>query len=226
MLKLSIKEGIDTWPTAPVAPLRDEIKAKNGSWFKDELGRRMLLRGVNFQGSCKLPYTPEDERETNLANTEFLDYKNVSFVGRPFPLDEADFHLGRLRCMGFTFLRFLITWEAVEHDGPGKYDDEYLDYLKNMLNKCETHGISVFVDFHQDVWSRWTGGDGAPAWTLEKVGFALDKLDASAAAFTQQNCKGGDYPGTSGSALCLVATIQNALLYLAFPACCRHGVEQ
>lgn len=154
----------------------------------------MLLRGVNLQGSCKLPYTPEDERATHLPNTQFEDYKNVSFVGRPFPLDEADFHLGRLRCMGFTFLRFLITWEAVEHSGPQQYDNEYLDYLKSMMEKCATHGISVFVDFHQDVWSRWTGGDGAPAWTLEKVGFDLSKLDDSAAALTQQHCDPSEYP--------------------------------
>jgi hypothetical protein len=36
------------------------------------------------------------------------------------------------------------------------------------------------------VFSRWTGGDGAPYWTLEAVGFDLDNLDATGAAITHQ----------------------------------------
>ena len=33
---------------------------------------------------------------------------------------------------------------------------------------------------------RWTGGDGAPAWTLEAAGFDVTKLDATGAALTHQ----------------------------------------
>ena len=189
----NISVSSDAWPTAPVAPLRGELQAKNGSWFNDELGRRVLLRGINCQGGSKLPYTPHDQSATHLANSGFEQYQNVSFVGRPFPLDQADFHLGRLRAMGMTCLRLLVTWEAVEHEGPQQYDQEYLQYLKSIVEKCHEHGMSVFVDFHQDVFTRWTGGDGAPAWILTKVGFCLQTLDSSAAALTQQHCK-GDYP--------------------------------
>ena len=51
----------------------------------------------------------------------------------------------------------------------------------------------MFIDPHQDVWSRWTGGDGAPLWTLIKVGFDPAQLDASAAALTHQHY-GDDFP--------------------------------
>lgn len=196
--QILISDGVDNWPRAPVAPVRGELVAKGGSWFRDTDGRRLLLRGINLAGGCKMPMEPPEERVSHLkATEEFYKYKGVSFVGRPFPLEEADLHLGRLRAMGLTFLRFLVTWEAVEHDGPGQYDEKYLVYLRTVVQRCADHGISVFIDFHQDVWSRWTGGDGAPAWTLEKVGFALDKLDASGAALTQQHWDekvDGEYP--------------------------------
>ena len=88
-----------------------------GRWFTDEFGRILQLRGVNLSGNAKLPYRPY--LPTHISNREvFFDHKNVSFVGRPFPLDQADSHFARLRRWGFTFLRFCVTWEAIEHEGP------------------------------------------------------------------------------------------------------------
>lgn len=155
----------------------------DGRHFKDELGRTLMLRGVNLGGSSKVPWLPNGAS----WNPEgFYDHRNVSFVGRPFPLAEADEHFSRLCAWGFTFLRFIVTWEAIEHAGPGVYDEEYLDYLHKIIEKAGEHGISVFIDPHQDVWSRFTGGDGAPGWTLELVGFDLRQLNASGAAIVHQ----------------------------------------
>jgi hypothetical protein len=76
--------------------------------------RIKLLKGVNLSGSAKQPFTPKlPSHETN----GFYNI-NCSFVGRPFPLDEADQHFKRLSNWGFTFLRFNTTWEAIEHLGP------------------------------------------------------------------------------------------------------------
>jgi hypothetical protein len=93
---------------------------------------------------------------------------------------------GRLREWGLTFLRFMITWEAVEHGRPGIHDQQYLDYLRAVIRKANGHGISVFIDPHQDVWSRWCGGDGAPGWTLETARFDLARLEETGAAMTHQ----------------------------------------
>jgi hypothetical protein len=80
--------------------------------------------------------------------------------------------------------------EAVEHEGPGRYDLPYLDYLEALLGRADAHGLDVLIDFHQDVWSRFTGGDGAPRWTLEAVGFDVGALHATGAAFLE-----AEHPG-------------------------------
>jgi hypothetical protein len=118
-------------PIAPVAPLRGELVSKNTQWFLDNDGRRVLLRGVNLGGSTKMPTRPNGA-SWNKQGFYDVGKDEVSFVGRPFPLAEADEHLERLRAWGFTFLRFLITWEAVEHNGPGQYDEDYLSYVKGQ----------------------------------------------------------------------------------------------
>lgn len=47
----------------------------------------------------------------------FFDSANVSYIGRPFPLDEMDEHLTRIKDWGFRVIRLVVTWEALEHAG-------------------------------------------------------------------------------------------------------------
>jgi hypothetical protein len=150
------------------------------AWFVDPEGRPTLLRGVNFGGSTKVPFTPDGA--THLG-VDFTHWRDVSFVGRPAPLDEIDRHLDRVAHWGFNVLRFLVTWEAIEHAGPGQHDEAYLDYVRECVRRAGERGLLVFVDPHQDVWSRWTGGDGAPYWTLELAGMRPERfVDADAVA--------------------------------------------
>jgi hypothetical protein len=155
----------------------------NNSWIMDDGGRRLILRGVNLGGSSKVPFKPNGATH---IKENFYNHRDVSFVGRPFPLDRCNEHFERLSKWGFTFLRCVITWEAVEHQGPGQYDNEYLDYLAAVLERAGQFGIKLFIDPHQDVWSRFTGGDGAPGWTLEAAGFAIQNFMKTGAAITHQ----------------------------------------
>ena len=158
------------------------LKTKK-EWFVDEKGRTVLLRGVNLGGSSKVPFNPNGATH---IKTDFSDHRNVSFIGRPFPIKEADEHFTRLKHWGFNCLRFLVTWEAVEHKGPGEYDKEYLDYIEEILKIVESYKFYTFIDPHQDVWSRMSGGDGAPGWTFEKVGLDFTKFDTADAALVMQ----------------------------------------
>src|SRR5688572_21211266 len=111
---------------------RSMINASQG-FFKDELGRTLILRGVNLGGSSKIPSRPDG---ATFRKEGFFDHRKVSFVGRPFPLETADEHFTRLRAWGLTFERLVVTWEAIEHAGPGLYDQDYLDYLYAVIKKA------------------------------------------------------------------------------------------
>ena len=155
--------------------------------FLDEHNRSIHFRGVNLAGSSKLPYKQASHTK------ESLDLDAISFVNRPFPLEEADEHFARLKYWGFNLLRFVVTWEAIEHQGQGIYDEDYLEYLQLVIEKAASYGFYIYIDPHQDVWSRFCGGDGAPAWTLELAGFDLAKLAATGAA-SLHAIHGNPYP--------------------------------
>ncbi len=155
----------------------------DGSRFKDEHGRTLMLRGVNLGGSSKVPFKPNGA--THLRE-HFYNHRDVSFVGRPFPINEAEEHFKRLKSWGMTFLRLLVTWEAVEHAGPGQYDQEYLHYLRTIVEIAGQSEIQLFIDPHQDVWSRFSGGDGAPGWTFEAIGLDITRFAETGAAITHQ----------------------------------------
>ena len=166
-----------------------------GERFVDAKGRTVHLHGVNVP--CKLPTGPSP-MPTHLeagpgkdgGHWDFFDGRSVSFVGRPFPLEEADEHLLRLRSWGFNCLRFNVAWEAIEHAGPGQYDHDYITYVRKVLERAAAHGLWVYIDPHQDAWSRFTGGSGHPSWTLELAGMDVRKLVPCGAAVLHQTWPG------------------------------------
>lgn len=38
-----------------------------------------------------------------------------------------------------------MTWDAVEHAGPGQYDKEYLAYLRALLESLRGTGLVAYV---------------------------------------------------------------------------------
>jgi len=108
--------------------------------FVDDQGATIILRGVDVAGDSKVPpFRP--------ARPEIFD---------------------ALPGWGINVVRLLFTWEAYEPQ-PGQYDDSYLDYYKAAVEKAQSLGIYVLVDFHQDGFSRWLAsgcGEGFPQWAI------------------------------------------------------------
>lgn len=106
-----------------------------GTKFRNESGREVLLQGINFV--CK---------EKNQGYL-WPDHKKL---------------FAWFAESGFNLIRLGIFWDAVE-PSPGKYDDAYLKRISNVIEDAEKEHLYVLVDMHQDLWSVLYA-DGAPAW--------------------------------------------------------------
>lgn len=90
----------------------------------------------------------------------------------------------------------LITRPAL---ASGRFDYDFMDYIVRVLYKCKEYGFKVYLDPHQDSvralscppsalshsffqWSRFSGGSGAPYWTLPACGIDPEAFTATQAA--------------------------------------------
>jgi hypothetical protein len=149
-----------------------------GTRLRDSLGREITFRGINIDAGSKLPRHPT---QTSHDKTGFFN-TDVSFVDRPFTEDQAHVHFARLKRWGYNVIRYIFTWEALEHAGPGIYDYDFIAHTVKILRIAKSYGFYVFMDPHQDVWSRFTGGSGAPLWTLHACGLDPEKFPQTQAA--------------------------------------------
>ncbi|EMD00162.1 glycoside hydrolase family 5 protein [Baudoinia panamericana UAMH 10762] len=144
--------------------------------------REFYASGINVSGDSKLPAHPPISSH---VKEQFFDGDSVSFVDRPFSVAEAHTHFSRLKRWGYNTIRYIFTWEALEHEGPGRYDEDFIQHTVKILRIAGQYGFHVYMDPHQDVWSRYTGGSGAPMWTIYACGFDPTKFATTQAALVQ-----------------------------------------
>ncbi|TDZ48249.1 putative glycosyl hydrolase [Colletotrichum trifolii] len=147
--------------------------------FRDGYGRQVVLRGLNVAADAKLPSEPD---QPSHIGDNFFDGDNVKFHNRPFSKDEAHEHFSRIKRYGYNTIRYVFTWEAIEAAGPGRYDEEWIQHTIDVLRIAKEYGFYIFMDPHQDVWSRYCGGSGAPMWTIYACGLNPQSFAATEAA--------------------------------------------
>jgi beta-galactosidase GanA len=128
-----------------MSPLRIRIE---GHRFRDSDDREVILHGINVAADAKYPSSPD---QPSHISENFFDGDNVSFTQRPFSLEDAHVHFSRLRRCGYNTIRYVFTWEAIEHAGPGKYDEEWIKHTISLLRLAKEYGFYIFMDPHQDV---------------------------------------------------------------------------
>lgn len=164
------------------AALGGPIRIDRGQ-FVDGHGRTLSLRGLNVSGASKLPTKPNG---LSHLTDGFYEHRTVTFIGRPFPIEEAPLHFRRLQAWGLPLIRLLVTWESIGHAGPDPTTDldiEYISYLREIIELMPRYGIKCFICAHQDVWSRFSGGSGAPGWTFEAAGLDIEAFIHTGAAY-------------------------------------------
>ena len=127
-----------------------------GALIADAQGRELVLRGFSTDQTAKS--SPD---------------------GLP-TFTEADLDIEQ-RDMGTNFVRFLISWRAVEPQ-EGVIDQAYLDAVAARVAWYADRGYKVMLDMHQDLWGpaitpEGKNGNGAPAWATHLDGLRVTPQD-------------------------------------------------
>lgn len=115
-----------------VAPL-----AAAGRWLVDDLGRAVLLHGVNMVAK-RAPYYP---------------------AALGFAADDAAF----LAAEGFNAVRLGVDFRGLMPT-PGVVEQEYIGHLAETVAALAAQRLFVLLDFHQDGFAPMFNGNGLPDW--------------------------------------------------------------
>ena len=127
-------------PVTPRQPIQARDLHTEGTRLLNTKGQEVRLHGINLihKGS-KLPE----------GGFQFIPH---------WPEDLYQRFAGH----GFNLIRLGILWTAIE-PAPGQYDESYLQFIEDQLNRAHKAGIAVFLDMHQDLYAQ-RASDGAPDW--------------------------------------------------------------
>lgn len=130
-----------------------KYRISNGQ-IVDVSGNPVVLKGVNLV--CK-------DRSLGYI---FPDYKGI---------------IAKIAELKMNVIRLGIFWDAIE-PAPGVYDDSYLCKVKDIVSEADAHGVAVYLDMHQDLFSS-LHEDGAPGWATLTNGAVYEKTELWSEAY-------------------------------------------
>ncbi len=138
-------------PTFPPPAHRTDPAAVHveGKTFRDGKGRQLLFRGYNAKATLLFDAVFDDGR---VANETFDDL--------------TEERAARIEQLGWNVLRIPVSWSGLEPH-PLQYSAAFLSKLDAVIALAAAHGFYVFVDMHQDGYSKEIGEDGEPLWAIE-----------------------------------------------------------
>ena len=155
-----LHEEPDTTPPEPdwLVPLRP--LTTSNLRIVDDLGRDVLLRGVNI--------------------TSLGEYWQ-GHPEQPSTLPTTDEDWDAMAATGLSVIRLVVHWSLIEPER-GHFDEDYLDEIDGYVRAAAEHGIYTVIDMHQDAYTAFVftpedeacpdgtrpakGWDGAPEWAV------------------------------------------------------------
>jgi endoglycosylceramidase len=120
----------------------------DGATFRDGQGRQLLFRGYNAKVTTLFDVTFDDGRTPE----------------ETFP-DLTEDEVTRYEELGWNVMRLPVSWSGLEPQ-PQQYSQAWMAKLDSVLDMAKRHHFYVFIDMHQDAYSKEIGEDGQPLWAI------------------------------------------------------------
>ncbi|HET7465530.1 MAG TPA: cellulase family glycosylhydrolase [Candidatus Dormibacteraeota bacterium] len=130
-------------------------------YIADQEGRRVLLHGAiptglidfwsgtDYSVTNTPPYYPIDPAAYDNGKCP----SNSSVIATP-PLCQKD--IERMAALGFNSVRLPMSWSLLEPER-GKFNQQYLDRVAQVVGWARAVGLYVILDMHQNAYSRYVG---------------------------------------------------------------------
>ena len=124
-------------------------------FVRDAAGRVRIFHGVNAVWKMPPYYPPSSTYPAPYATAQaksFFDERDAAFLAES----------------GLNSVRLGSLWAGIE-PSKGAFDDTYMDRIDDLVRMLGNRGVTVMLDFHQDMYNERFGGEGFPEWATHNT---------------------------------------------------------